>query len=294
MRFNENALAMSLVLVLASLAWGAGLATPSYSATNPASGQSTSSSEPRVIEVDATDFAFSMPDSVEGGWVTFRMRNTGQEVHNVSLRKLNEGVTFDQVLPLVAQGAAGDLRRFVTSTSGVGHVSPGLSADTTLNLEPGDYVVICPITSPDGIVHMAKGMFKPLRVTVPNNEPVPEPLSAATITLRDFSFDLPASLEQGATYRVVNDGPQIHELAPIKLADGKTADDAVKYITAGTPTGPALFEEVGGPAGASAGTTMYWAPVLAPGQYVFVCNVPDPGSGKTHVELGMIKTFVVK
>ena len=91
-------------------------------------------------------------------------------------------------------------------------------------LEPGDYVVICPITSPDGVVHMAKGMFKPLRVTVPDNDSVPEPLSVATITLRDFSFDVPASLERDATYRVVNDGPQIHELAPIKLADGKTVD----------------------------------------------------------------------
>lgn len=292
MRFNENALPMSLALALALLAWGAGLAAPSYSATNPAAGQATSASESRVIEVDATDFARSVPDGLEGGRVAFRMRNTGQEVHNVSLRKLSESVTFDQVLPLVAYGAA-DLRPIVTSTSGVGHVSPGLSADTTLNVEPGDYVVICPITSPDGVVHMAKGMFKPLRVTVPDNDPVPEPLFVGTITLRDFSFDVPASLERDATYRVVNDGPQIHELAPIKLADGKTVDDAVKYITAETPTGPAPFEEVGGPAGAAAGTTMYWAAVLDPGQYVFVCNVPDPGSGKTHVELGMIKTVVV-
>ena len=116
---NDNALSMSLVLALGLLAWAAGFAAPGYSATNPASGRATSASEPRVIEVDAMDFAFSMPDSIEGGWVTFRMRNTGQEVHNLSLRKLNESVTFDQVLPLVAQGAPGDLRRIVTSTSGV-------------------------------------------------------------------------------------------------------------------------------------------------------------------------------
>jgi hypothetical protein len=78
---------------------------------------------------------------------------------------------------------------------------------------------------------------------------------------------------------VVNDGPQIHELAPIKLADGKTVDDAVEYITAETPTGPAPFEEIGGPAGAAAGTTMYWAAVLDPGQYVFGAVLTPPPSG---------------
>jgi hypothetical protein len=36
MRFNENALSVSLVLTLTLLVWGAGFAVPSYSATNPA------------------------------------------------------------------------------------------------------------------------------------------------------------------------------------------------------------------------------------------------------------------
>ena len=73
MRFHENALSMSLVLALALLAWRASFAAPSYSVTNPASGQRQRHSEPRVVEVDASDFACSMPDSIEGGRVAFRM-----------------------------------------------------------------------------------------------------------------------------------------------------------------------------------------------------------------------------
>ena len=46
------------------------------------------------------------------------------------------------------------------------------------------------------------------------------------------------------TYRVVNDGPQMHELNVLKMAPGKTAEDVLAWET--TPAGPPPFEAVGG------------------------------------------------
>ncbi len=33
---------------------------------------------------------------------------------------------------------------------------------------------------------------------------------------------------------------------------------------------------------------------LKPGNYLAICNIPDPASGKPHSALGMIKEFMVK
>jgi uncharacterized cupredoxin-like copper-binding protein len=296
MRLQYNRAPVRLVLALAVISCAGLSAAASVLLTAQTVQAGVAASEPAtplVVEVDATDFAVGVADSIEGGWVTVRLRNTGEEVHNVSIRKLNAGVTYEDVIPLVEQSATNELRNVMTNSSGVGHVGPGLTGETTLNLEPGDYLLVCPISSPDGVQHMANGMFKLLRVTAPADPPTPEPQAAATLTLSDFSFDLPATLATGATYRVVNKGPQIHELAPIRLAPGKTLDDAVTYITSGSPTKPAPFDELGGPAGAAAGTTVYWTMAFDPGQCVLVCNIPDPSSGKSHIQFGMVKSFSV-
>ena len=85
------------------------------------------------------------------------------------------------------------------------------------------------VHAPDGVPHLAKGMLKPLQVT-----PAPAPATANTVdargtfTLKDFSFEMPDRLPAGlATYKVVNVGPQIHELNLLKLAPGKSLDDAL-------------------------------------------------------------------
>jgi hypothetical protein len=33
---------------------------------------------------------------------------------------------------------------------------------------------------------------------------------------------------------------------------------------------------------------------LQPGEYVAICNIPDPSSGIPHSQLGMIQPFTVK
>jgi hypothetical protein len=33
---------------------------------------------------------------------------------------------------------------------------------------------------------------------------------------------------------------------------------------------------------------------LAPVMYVAICHIPDPATGKRHIDLGMVKTFIVK
>jgi hypothetical protein len=59
------------------------------------------------------------------------------------------------------------------------------------------------------------------------------------------------------------------------------------------PSGPPPFEAVGGIESFSAGGSGYMTLDLQPGTYVAICNVPDPASGISHAQLGMIKQFTV-
>src|SRR2546429_1054852 len=46
---------------------------------------------PNVVTITATDFAFSMPDTIPAGLTTFRLVNQGEELHHASLVRLGAG-----------------------------------------------------------------------------------------------------------------------------------------------------------------------------------------------------------
>jgi hypothetical protein len=74
----------------------------------------------------------------------------------------------------------------------------------------------------------------------------------------------------------------------LQLGPGKTARDAIDFFTA--PAGPPPFAPVGGVQGATPGVMDAILVVdLKPGNYLAICNIPDPASGKPHSALGMIE-----
>ncbi|MBV9119641.1 MAG: hypothetical protein JOZ39_02955 [Chloroflexi bacterium] len=291
-----------------------------------------------MISFDAQDYSFAGPATIPGGLVTLQLRNTGKEVHHLQLLKLNTNATPEQALGALASANPESVFQFVTATGGVGSIDPTGTAQITANLQPGQYVLACFIPSPsDGIPHAAKGMVKPLTVTAPPaGQPAASPQSAGTVTLKDFSFDGPTTLNAGqVTLQVTNSGRQIHEMSVLKLASGKQPQDVLSFfqstqrvpssvsasvsvssnsaslsVSAGSPSpsasaasgsaaarpagGPPPFADAGGVNGLSQGLSAWGTLSLTPGDYVFICNVPDPQSGKPHWALGMIKGFSVK
>lgn len=71
------------------------------------------------------------------------------------------------------------------------------------------------------------------------------PDTNGTITLRDFTVDMSDTLPAGRNvYRVVDEDPaNPHEVAFVKLAPGKTAEDVRNSVM--RPAGPAPFSAVG-------------------------------------------------
>jgi uncharacterized cupredoxin-like copper-binding protein len=120
------------------------------------------------------------------------------------------------------------------------------------------------------------------------------PTADLTIALSDYAFTVQGAgaLTAGKhTIKIVNDGPQGHEIQLIRLATGKTMKDLAAWVQ--KYKGPPPASAIGGVAGLKKGGDGYFTVELAPGNYAFACFAPDMKDGKSHMEHGMVKEFTV-
>lgn len=281
---------IALLLVCLSLA-----AACTAQVALPASVAPAAAVPPTMLKIVASDHHYSMPPQVKAGYVNVVMENTGKEPHHAQFLRLNDGVTMEEFQAALAGGVPAVLQ-VATLTGGPSVIDPGLSQSVTLNMTPGQYILLCIIAGPDGVPHLAKGMMAPLTVTAADNAAdgtaASAPAADGAVRLLDFAFTLPQTIKAGAqTWEIKNEGKQPHELVLIKLAEGKTMDDVAAYMA--QPAGLPPFEDMGGMQGIMPGSTAWLDLDLTPGSYVAICHIPDPASGEEHMHLGMIMPFSV-
>ncbi len=242
---------------------------------------------PAVIDINATDYAFQAPDTIQGGWVTLRLHNAGRELHHAGLARLEQGKTIKD---LATMGEA--IPEWLVMAGGPNPAPPGGAVEATINLPPGSYVILCSIPSPDGKLHVMKGMVHPLTVTAATVEAQPA-AADITIKLSDYDFAITPQLTAGKhIFRVENLPGQPHELVFVRVPAGKKAEDLLGWVN--KMVGPPPIEGVvGGTTPLAAGGIAVFPGELAPGDYVLICFIPDPKDGKPHAAHGMMKTIKV-
>lgn len=245
------------------------------------------------ITIKAAEYSFDAPEQIEAGLVKVNLVNDGQEPHHAQLVRLNDGVTLEQFQAALQEGEAA-VFPLIAFVGGPGLVDPGLQSQVMLELTPGQYVLLCFVPGHDGIPHLAKGMVRPIEVVSAADETEVAPIEAdAAVTLLDFTFVLPSEIEAGPqTWEISNEGPQPHEIMLIKLGEGKTMEDIQTFIQ--DPQGTPPFSQIGGFQGINPGGTGWLNIDFTAGNYVAICHIPDPASGKAHQELGMVTPFTVK
>ncbi|MGC4107129.1 MAG: hypothetical protein QM753_12445 [Thermomicrobiales bacterium] len=258
---------------------------------------------PELLVV-AKDYAFELPETVEAGFTNVTLENQGADAHHAVFLKLNDGVTVDQVaaakneVEVLAQGVS----------LGGGFANPMGGKNTiVMNLEEGNYAVLCLIPGPDGMPHYQMGMIAPLTVTAGTSTAV-APTADLKIELMEMMFhNLPETLAAGpTTWEVTNTGVAVHEMVVLQLAEGVTGEQAIAMLAGigsdATPeaspvaeqAGPPPFSLVGVAAPMSPGHTIYAPLDLVPGNYFTVCFVFDPASGMPHALIGMQMPFTVE
>jgi hypothetical protein len=268
--------------------WPAGLLVIAAACSSP---RGPVTSGPTVVTIDATDFAFGAPDTIPAGLTTFLMINTGREPHQAVVAGA-PGKNFGELEAALLHESFPD---WVTLPGGPGAVLSGDSSIVTANVPPGNYLILCFIPSLDGKPHIVKGMYRRLVVTppAPGAAAAAEPTSDITVTLSDYGFASSAPLTAGThTIRVVNNGPQLHELTIERLLPGKKLADWQKWVAGGMHgTPPAV--PAGGFAGPDSGKAGWLRITLEPGDYLLNCYVPDAKDGKPHFLHGMVQQVTV-
>ena len=247
------------------------------------------------INLAASDFAFSAPDTVPAGPTWIRMTNAGKEFHHVIVIHLDSGRTVDEFLKAFAANPQ-QPPAWSHPMGGPIAPSPGGAAATAtaVDLIPGTYALICVVPSADGVPHIAKGMSRQLTVVPPTAAAAAAPITpTATITLADYSFTTSTPLTAGKNViRVVNSATQPHEVVIVRVFPGKTVGDVAAFGE--KPVGAPPGEVVGGASFIAGPIENFIEVDLTPGDYGFICFVPDAKDGKPHVAHGMMQQFKIQ
>lgn len=273
----------------------AACATKDASKTASASDSTThtaAAAVPHEMTVIATDYKFDAPDQIPAGMVTVHLIDNGSEMHHVAFVKLNDGKTMADVEQ--AMKTQGPMPTWAVDHGGVNPPRPGGGmASATQLLEPGNYALLCFVPSSDGVPHFAKGMVRPLTVTTSTNAPAPAPVADIVMTLNDYTFTTSKPITAGKhTIRIENAGTQSHELMLARLVPGKKASDVPTW--AEKPNGPPPAEPIGGVPAIAKGTSAFITADFTPGDYAFVCFLPDAKDGKPHFMHGMVQQVHVE
>jgi hypothetical protein len=245
------------------------------------------------LVVIATDYRFEAPEQVDAGLVNIRLFNRGKEDHHVLLIKLEN---LDRMNQVAEQLKTNDWNvPWMHSFGGPESVAPGGSATATMVLEPGRYALVCVVASPGTHrQHFTEGMIRELSVVKPLGVVVPAtlPPTEVTVKLFEWNFTVEGPLFAGRrTIRVENVGQFDHNVAFVRLLEGKTVEQAVAW--AESPRGAAPYEPVGGSTRVERDRAVNITIDLMPGEYALLCTLYNPLSRKPHSGHSMVKPIRV-
>lgn len=259
-----------------------------------------------VVEVTTTDMDFQLVDKITSGWHTFRYMNNSSETHFFVFEKMPEGIGIEnyrnELLPpflkafqyLDSGNRIASMKEFgkfpkwfgkIEYKGGIGLTSPNTTAESTLYLEPGVYVMECYVRMPNGVAHAFVGMIKELVVTAEENNY--EPAKAdyqISISMDGISFEqnIPAGTY---TFSVEFKEQRIystllgHDVNLVKLEDPAALDSLGFWINAEdvkafrTPA-PQGLTFLGGVQDLPEGEKGYFKVSLEPGEYVLISEIP--------------------
>lgn len=255
---------------------------------------SSSATTIRTVLITAHDYAFTgVPARIHAGWLTFRLANAGSEVHMLGIARVPYGHSARAVLDAIAHDRA---EPESTDWGGPNAVSPGDTATVTLFFPAGEYAITCSVESADGKMHALRGMMAVMTVTG-----TPDSSSAAAqapapadvnVTLTDYHVAVHGALMAGdRTVHVQNGASRGHDLEILEIRPGHSAADALRWFehpARETPTARAI----GGVVAIHPGQQALVSASFRPGNYVFLCWVPD-SAGRPHFRRGMHQLVTV-
>lgn len=274
-----------------------------------------------AIEIVTQNMDFQMRDTIPSGWNTFRYKNQSTQTHFVLIDKYPEGKTsedaekvvgpvFDKAMKLINEGKTeegyaefANLPEWfseVVFLGGVGLVSPGQTAESTMHLKPGKYIMECYVKMENGIFHTSMGMTKDLVVAAPDSgNAEPEADIEIEISGTDgivYTDTIKAGKNTFSVYykdQKAHENFVGHDVNLVKLEENGSLEDLEKWMNWADPKGliepaPQGLVFIGGMNDMPQGSKGYFHTDLEPGNYVLISEVPAASTKN------MMRTFIVK
>ncbi len=268
-------------------------------ADRPVPVEAASKSAMQEVTFETVGMGFVGPDSIPAGLTLIHMVNKGTDLHHVQLVRLADGKTAEDFAAAVKAAPFDPIGpaappAWVKFVGGPNGVIPGESSTAIINLEPGNYVMICFIPDSKGVPHITSGMMKPLKVTGTADSKAPEPVAAINITAMDFNYAIDKPIAAGTqTILFTNAGTQPHEVLVVQLPPDKTIKDFAAAFEPGH-SGPPPGKPIGGMTGIEKGGHGIFTAKFEPGRYGLICFFMDGTKKAPHFALGMTNEFTVK
>ena len=233
-----------------------------------------------VVDVVAGNFYLRGPDTIPAGLTTLRLR-VEQGGHIAVLVRLDSGHTATDLLRSRREGHPRPA--WIHFIGGPGFPPPGKTANATMVLAPGNYVLICDVEDRDGVRHFEKGMFHPIvvRANTARHRTPSLPKADATVAMRDYTFAFSRPLHAGdRVLRIVNNGSVMHEFRVVHILPGHTGKESIAWTPASKTPRP--DEDVTAIVGLMPGAEVATSVRLTAGEYVVLC-VPQLSHGMIQV-----------
>ncbi|MEP6508934.1 MAG: hypothetical protein ABJC63_11970 [Gemmatimonadales bacterium] len=142
------------------------------SANTDAGGPQAAPTATRSIRL--MDYGFAIETPLNAGKHTIRVANVGMQPHDLVMLKLAPGKTLEEVRRFLNPERARradqkdqpqlPLESIGTGAGGIAAIRPGMEVFFTTTLTPGEYVLVCMATAPDGRSHIEHGMIQQIRI----------------------------------------------------------------------------------------------------------------------------------
>lgn len=111
-----------------------------------------------LVTVSGMDYAFSLPQTLNAGVVTFELMNVGADLHSMTILELPANHSPREFLDMYHD--KGIIPPWMPTLGQTNTIAPNQEAFLTVRLKPGKYVLACLIPGRDGRAHTEKGMVQ--------------------------------------------------------------------------------------------------------------------------------------
>jgi hypothetical protein len=182
-----------------------------------------------AVRVVGGEYAFAMPDRVEGGVTTMNFVNAGKEPHEYGLARLGTGKTLADLDKVLAKG--GEPPEWVEDIGGVPPMTPGQRVSITRRLRPGKYIFVCFLSAPKGKLHYQLGMKK--QFTVAGDTGARPPRADGIVRARDKSMEVPTVGPGRRTLELRNAAKEPREFDLVTFEPGRGPRDLDRWAEDG-------------------------------------------------------------